>query len=272
MWRSLLFVLGVVLGLSVSAPASATDLAAFAAKAKRSVVHLDVLDARGQKVGSGTGFFVTEGGRIVTNHHVIDGAGAMTATLFDGRTVPVLGVLRADEANDVAVILAAPGRYEPLVLGSSQAAKAGDDVAVIGSPIGLAGTLSVGIVSAVRADGPKLEAADGARFNPSAWTIQITAPISPGSSGSPVLETAKSTVIAVAVGQHSEGQALNFAVPIEHARDLLAGLGPNAEVQPFARQPAAPRLLLNLLISAAFFGGLLLAWWGLGRLWRPRRP
>ncbi len=249
----------------------ARDLSKLAEQAKRSVVHLDVLDARGRKVGVGSGFIVSSTGRIITNHHVIDQAGGMVAVMHDGTQVPVAGVLRADQDNDVAIIQATGSGFEPLPLGSSEAVKAGDEVAVIGSPVGLAGTLSVGIVSAVRTEGPKLDTEERARFSADAWTIQITAPISPGSSGSPVIETERGTVIAVAVGQRRDGQALNFAVPIEHATALLSSLGPNAEPTPFSRDVAAPAVTRNLLISAAFFLVLGAVWWGVGRLRRAKR-
>jgi putative serine protease PepD len=273
MRRLLLLLTALLCSLALLSPATtaqASDLSKLAEKAKRSVVHLDVLDARGRKVGVGSGFIVSTSGRIVTNHHVIDQAGGMIAVLHDGTEAPIVGVLRADEINDVAVIQASGTGFEPLTLGSSRSIQAGEEVAVIGSPVGLAGTLSAGIVSAVRAEGPKLDSEERARFSAEAWTIQITAPISPGSSGSPVIETAKGTVIAVAVGQRRDGQALNFAVPIEHAIDLLSTIGPNDEPAPFSRDVAAPAVTRNLLISGVFFGGLALLWWGLGRLRRQK--
>jgi putative serine protease PepD len=245
----------------------AGDLSKLAERAKRSVVLLDVLDARGRKVGVGSGFIVSSSGRIVTNHHVIDQAGGMVAVMHDGTQVPIAGVLRTDAAKDVAVIQATGSGFEPLTLGSSETVKAGDEVAVIGSPVGLAGTLSAGIVSAVRTSGPELDSEERVRFSAEGWTIQITAPISPGSSGSPVIETERGTVIAVAVGQRRDGQALNFAVPIEHAIALLSSLGPNDKPTPFSRDVAAPAVMRNLLISAVFFSVIALVWWGVGR-WR----
>jgi len=270
-WLPLLALIGAVFVLFAARSSQASDLAKLAEKAKRSVVRLDILDSRGRKIGVGSGFIVSSDGRIVTNHHVIDEAGGMVAVLYDGNKVPIAGVLRQDDINDVAVIQATGGGYEPLKLGSSGSIKAGEAVAVIGAPVGLEGTLSTGIVSAVRAEGPKLDSDERARFSAEAWTVQITAPISPGSSGSPVIEVERGTVIAVAVGQRRDGQALNFAVPIEHAVALLSQIGPNDKPVPFSRNLAAPAVTLNLLISAVFFLGLGLVWWGLGRLRRPRR-
>jgi S1-C subfamily serine protease len=270
-WLPLLALMAATFVLFVARSSQASDLAKLAEKAKRSVVRLDVLDSRGRKVGVGSGFIVSSDGRIVTNHHVIDEAGGMVAVLHDGTKVPVAGVLRADEIRDVAVVQATGGGYQTLTLGSSKSIKAGEAVAVIGAPVGLEGTLSTGIVSAVRAEGPKLDTDERARFSAEAWTVQITAPISPGSSGSPVIEVEQGTVIAVAVGQRRDGQALNFAVPIEHAAVLLSQIGPNDKPVPFSRNLTAPAVTRNLLISAAFFLGLGLVWWGVGRLRRPRR-
>jgi len=269
-WVLMIGSFSLLAALTVARSGYAEELSKLAERAKRSVVHLDVLDSRGRKVGVGSGFIASATGRIVTNHHVIDQAGGMVAVLYDGTQVPIAGVLRADEVNDVAIIQATGSGYAPLTLGSSENVKAGDEIAVIGSPVGLAGTLSVGIVSAVRTEGPKLDSAERAQFSAAGWTVQITAPISPGSSGSPVMETKQGTVIAVAVGQRRDGQALNFAVPIEHAEALLSALGPDAEPIPFARDVAAPAVMRNLLISAAFFLALALVWWGMSRRRRPR--
>ena len=271
MRAALSFLLIGLVVLLLASPAAARDLSELAARAKRSVVRLDVKDSQGRDVSTGSGFFVSSSGRIVTNQHVIDEAGAVEALLHDGRRVPVKGVVAFDAERDVAIIQAEGDGYEPLQLGTSQGAQAGDQVAVIGSPVGLAGTLSVGIISAVRADGPKLEPEPGARFHTNAWSLQITAPISPGSSGSPVLDTKQGTVIGVAVGQRADGQALNFAVPVEHVRWLLDHAGSDAQPKPFAGAATPPGITRNLLYSLVFFGGLGLAWWLLSRGRRPRR-
>jgi S1-C subfamily serine protease len=242
----------------------APDLAALAEATRPAVVKLVAEDALGNEEGNGTGFFVSRDGRIVTNHHVVRGAPNLVALLEGKRRVRVLGVLAQDEENDLAVLQAAPGEYPSLRLEEERDPRVGEPVAVIGSPIGLEGTLSTGIVAAIREEGADL----GAFGKVTSWQLQITAPISPGSSGSPVLaEDGK--VIGVAVGVVTAGQALNFAIPAKKARALLATIGADARPRPLAG-PASPsrRVGRNLAVSAGVFLLLLVAAWTVLR--RPR--
>ncbi len=233
----------------------APDLAALAEKARPAVVKLAAEDVLGNEVGNGTGFFVSADGRILTNHHVIQGEPKLVALLEGKRRVAILGVLADDEENDLAVLQAAPGSYPMLSLEAGRDARVGESVAVIGSPIGWAGTLSNGIVSATREEGADFDDL-GFGKRPS-WQIQISAPISPGSSGSPVLaEDGK--VLGVAVGRDFRGQALNFAIPAKKGLALLASIPPGAKPRPLSAAVAPPsRTARNLAISAGVF--LLLA-------------
>lgn len=238
--------------LSQAASASNNDLADLAERAKPSVVLLTVEDTTGRKIGTGTGFFVSADGRIVTNHHVITEASRVTATLADGSRRAVLGLLVEDAEKDIAILKAEGEGTPALSLGDSRGVKPGDEVVVIGSPRGLSGTLSIGIVSAIREHGIDDQDLPGAE-KPRSWGIQITAPISPGSSGSPVM-TRDGEVIAVAVGTYNDAQSLNFGVPIEVTRGLLDRIGPKAPVRPFEGN-SQESVLKNLLISAAAIGG-----------------
>jgi S1-C subfamily serine protease len=257
----------------LAAPARAADLPELAERTKPAVVLLTVEDSSGRKLGTGTGFFVSPDGRIVTNQHVIEGGARVTATLSDGTKRAVLGVLASDEEKDVAILKVEGEGLPALPLGDSSRVKPGDEVVVIGSPMGLSGTLTVGIVSAIRERG--LEDDEARRGDEGrSWGIQITAAISPGSSGSPIM-TRSGEVIAVAVGAFNGAQSLNFGVPIEVASSLLRGLGPRPEVAPLG---AASKhdVLQNLLISGGVFGALALLY----LLWsrheargpRPGRP
>lgn len=235
------------------------DLETLASRAKVSVIHLDLLDGAGQVVGGGSGFVVSEEGDIATNYHVIDEATSVRVVLHDGRAVPALGVVGVNKDKDVAVIRASLPDIPPLPLGSTSTVQMGAEIAVIGSPTGLKGTLSAGIVSAVRTQAPEDIKIDNVPFGTSGWTIQISAPISLGSSGSPVIERKSGTVIAVAVGYRGGGQALNFAVPIEEVKAILhEAVG--RELKPFKAQRKGALPWVNLLISAGLFGGLALAW------------
>ncbi|MEP7121707.1 MAG: trypsin-like peptidase domain-containing protein [Byssovorax sp.] len=260
--------IALLLAASISVGASASELSDLAAKTTPSVVLLTVEDSAGRKLGTGTGFFASTDGRIITNHHVIEGGAKITATLSDGSRRAILGVLASDERRDIAILAADGGASPALALGSSTGVRPGDEVVVIGSPRGLSGTLSVGIVSAIRAHGLGDEPDE--QIKTESWGIQITAAISPGSSGSPIM-TKSGEVVAVAVGTLNGAQALNFGVPIEVARGMLGEIGPNARPAPLGGDDAHD-LRRNLIISGGIFGaiGLLFFFWG--RSSRPRAP
>lgn len=266
--RSLSVLVLVVLVLSVLAlgpwcrTAHAEGIAELAARAMPSVVHLSIRDATGREAAIGSGFFVSSDGRIVTNHHVVKDAAAVSAKLQDGRTIEVVGILAEDVENDVAVLQASGSGFVALELGSSAGLRPGDEVVIIGSPAGFRGTLSLGIVSAIREEGVE-NLADGKPI-PRSWVIQTNAAISQGSSGSPIL-TGDGKVVAVAVGLVTVGHSLNFGVRIERVQDLLSGLAPGAQPTSFARIATGRSLTTNLLISLIFFGLIGLAWWASGR-------
>jgi S1-C subfamily serine protease len=219
----------------VFAEAEAIDLKALAKKARPAVMLLIVSDSNGKEIATGTGFLVSSDGRLVTNHHVIENAASAVAKAENGGLFPVEGVLADDPKNDL-VLLKLKGKAESdetqpirpaanlpfLPLGNSDKIEVGTRIAVIGSPLGLEGTLSEGIVSAVR------DLMGDMRI------VQVTAAISPGSSGSPVLN-AKGDVVGVASAQLRGGQALNFAVPIEYASSLVAKVLPFTKPQPLGQ-------------------------------------
>jgi len=246
----------------------AEGLQELAAKTKPSVVLILTFNAAGAKLGSGTGFFVSTDGRVVTNHHVIEGAAKVVASLSDGRKITALGILADDPDKDLALLQLPGDGFPALVLGDSKKLRAGDEVVVIGSPMGLSGTLSAGIVSAIRDgrsplgdeddDDPKGDKADK---KPKAWGIQVTAAISPGSSGSPIL-TLGGEVVAVAVGMFGVGGSLNFGIPIEEVKTLLAQAAPGAAAKPFAQVGGSDDVKKNLTISAALFLAVVLIYLG----------
>jgi len=156
----------------------------------------------------GTGFVVWKDGRIATNLHVLAGAREATVILTDKREFSDIEVLAVDPAHDLAIIRVAAKGLVPLVLGDSGAVKAGEHVVAIGHPLGLGNTVSDGIVSAVRDEDPQ------------ARLLQITAPIAPGSSGGPIFNE-HAEVIGVATLFASEGQNLNFGVPVSYLKPML---------------------------------------------------
>jgi S1-C subfamily serine protease len=145
----------------------------------------------------------------VVNIHVISGASQGWAKLVgQSNRHEVLGVVAADYENDL-VLLALKGANTAPVLELADSSKVaiGEEIFAIGNPQGLEGTISSGIVSGIRAAG-------------NATLIQITAPISPGSSGGPVLDT-QGKVVGVAVATFRGGQNLNFAIPSEKVASLM---------------------------------------------------
>lgn len=166
-------------------------------------------DTNGQFLNAGSGFFV-ERGIIATNLHVVEGVfnGYVKRVSMD-RRCRIEGIIAMNSLQDLALIKVSEVSSAVLPLGSSDKVQVGESVYVAGNPLGfLEGTFSDGIISGVR------EFPDGSE------RIQITAPISEGSSGGPVLNS-KGEVIGVAVSIITAGQNLNFAIPSNYLRELL---------------------------------------------------
>ncbi|HEX9733150.1 MAG TPA: trypsin-like peptidase domain-containing protein [Thermoanaerobaculia bacterium] len=246
----------LTLGLLAAAPRpggaqpEARDLSAVADHTRHAVVFLRILDAFGVELGSGSGFFVDPEGVIVTNYHVIEPGSRVEAVLSNKRTLEVVGVLATDKANDLAVIKVDDGPFPALELADSSAVVPGQRVVVLGNPLGLAGSLSEGIVSALRA-GDELP---GEHHMP---LLQITAAISPGSSGSPVMNLA-GEVVGVAVLQANMGQNLNFAVPSTAVRELLGTIDAGVPPRPLGSVAGAGvwTYARNLALSLLVFGAI----------------
>jgi hypothetical protein len=218
------------------------------------VVTLVCDGSQGASLGSG---FVVRPGVIATNFHVVQRMkrGGVIRTSSTPSSSPewwVSEVLAVDVTADLA-LLAVPGTERarlpvfPLVR-SSSAITIGQRVYALGSPRGLTGTISEGIVSAsLRPDGESSY-------------VQITAPISPGSSGGPVVND-RGEVIGVAVGSRTNGQNLNFAVPAAKLAALLAQLPVNRTIRdaragaPWTASPEVTGALERGLPGEHFGGG-----------------
>ncbi len=199
-------------------PAHAQTAQEIASKAFGSTVLLVMEDANGQPLTLGSGFFVREG-KIASNLHVIEGASRGYAKLVGQKTkYDIEGVSAVDAERDLVILNISASSAPTLSLGNSDAVQVGESVFAVGNPQGLEGTFSQGIVSSIRKVGPNT-------------LLQITAPISPGSSGGPVLN-AEGKVVGVSVATFSGGQNLNFAIPSDYLKALLAKTGP---VKPLAQ-------------------------------------
>ena len=161
-------------------------------------------------LGSG---FVVHDGQIATNYHVIKGIRSGYAKLVGGTTeYAIETILAVDKERDLAIVKVTGIRAPTLPLGDSDVVQIGDIVYVAGNPQGLEGTFSEGIISAIRPEGNNLVRGK---------VLQMTAPISPGSSGGPVLND-RGEVIGVSVGYYEGGQNLNLAIPVNYLKALLA--------------------------------------------------
>jgi serine protease Do len=196
--------------LTVLASYSASqNVADIVKQSSDAVVLIVISNSAGQETALGSGFLVSSDGEIVTNYHVIKEAHSAVVKLSNGAFFPVNGVLATDTEKDLAVIKVSGKNLPFLSLGDIDKLHIGDHVVAIGSPLGLEGTVSDGIVSAIR-DVDKKK-----------W-IQTTAPASHGNSGGPLLDMNNHVIGVVAMGVNPElGQNLNFAIPSSEVTALL---------------------------------------------------
>ena len=173
------------------------------------VVLIVISNSSGQETALGSGFLVSADGEIVTNYHVIKDAHSAVVKLSNGAFFPVAGVLASEPDKDLSVIKVNGKNLPFLSIADMQTLHTGDHVVAIGSPLGLEGTVSDGIVSAIR---------DVEGKN---W-IQTTAPVSHGNSGGPLLDMSDHVVGVITSGVNPElGQNLNFAAPSNEVTALL---------------------------------------------------
>ena len=208
LWHLFIVTFTVLLFCTINSTTAQT-VPEIAEKALTATVYLEIQDSNGKTLGFGSGFFVKPN-LIATNYHVIAGAASGTAKLVGKHTTyKIEGWTATDEDNDLALLKVSAYGIKPLMIGDSTAVKIGDTVYVAGNPKGLEGTFSDGIISSRRDKYTK------ERF-------QMTAPISPGSSGGPVLN-GNGEVIGVSVAAHRDldAQNLNFAIPSHYLKRLL---------------------------------------------------
>ncbi len=165
----------------------------------------------GEEISLGSGFFIREDGVLVTNLHVVAGADSVSVEINSGEIYDNVYTLSSDDRRDLILLQIPATKLFTLGIADDRDTEVGDSVYVIGNPLGFEGTFSDGMLSAKRIE-------DGVAY------LQVTAPISQGSSGGPVLNSA-GQVIGVTTLTYSEGQNLNMAIPARHAADLLALAG-----------------------------------------------
>ncbi len=179
-----------------------------------------------QAEGAGSGVIFAPDGYILTNSHVVDGASKIIVTLADGKDLPGQ-VVGEDPATDTAVIRVTPPNGEKLPaapLGNSDQLQVGQLVVAIGSPAGLQGTVTTGIISALHRTLPGY----GRRLIED--IIQTDAAVNPGNSGGPLVNSAGEVVgINVAILQQTQG--LSFAIPINTVNWVASLLMRDGEVR-----------------------------------------
>lgn len=221
----------LILSLLLVTPTKAEDARDIAKKTFPSVVMLVMEDNAGQPLSLGSGFFVRED-IVATNLHVVQGAVGGYAKIVGAKAkYDILGYVALDQQSDLVLLKIKNVNAPTLSLGDSSKVAIGDEVFAVGNPKGLEGTFSKGIISAIR----NIE---------QDTLLQITAPISPGSSGGPVLNT-NGEVVGVAVATFKGGQNLNFAIPVSYVSKLLSDLKPLKKLETKSKEKKEVKSILN---------------------------
>jgi hypothetical protein len=187
------------------------DIPTIAQEANGKVVLIVMSDKDGHPIAQGSGFLISKDGHVVTNYHVIKNGPSAVIKFPNGAFFAVEGVLASDKDRDIAVIKVEGNDFRMLTLGDSARLRVGEEVVAIGNPLSLESTVSNGIVSGFRTVEEK-----GGKF------LQITAPISPGSSGGPLFNMA-GQVVGITTSYLRNGENLNFAIPINAVKPMLLG-------------------------------------------------
>jgi len=199
------------------------------------VVVVASIDKEGKPTSLGSGFIVREDGVIVTNYHVVNMASDIKIKI-GYKVRDIEGLLHVDPENDIAIIKVEGKDYPKVRIGDANRAQIGEKVYAIGSPQGLENTISEGILSGIR------------EIDRERKILQMTAAISPGSSGGPVFN-GRGEVIGIATFLIAETQNLNFAMPVNL---IMAGLSKKELASP----QEACKLDYNETASCWFYQGL----------------
>ncbi|MGH3716555.1 MAG: S1C family serine protease [Micromonosporaceae bacterium] len=205
---------------SVARTEAELSLADMAAKLQPSVVSIEVV--AGDAQGTGSGVVVSADGLVLTNNHVVGDADEIEVRFHDGERESA-ELVEADPELDLAVVRIKGAKDLPTArIGQSRRLRVGDTVVAIGSPLGLEGSVTAGIVSGLNRTIPARDSADGGSIR---GVIQTDAAINPGNSGGPLLNSKGDVVginTAIATTSAEGGNiGLGFAVPIDSAKELL---------------------------------------------------
>lgn len=185
--------------------------------ASQSVVMLNCYDKNNDLVATGSGFVAFEDDVIITNYHVIEGAYSLVAYTENDLYFDLYTVLAASKEDDIAILRAnANTGLDTLSIDDPYEATKGEKVVAIGSPLGLKNSVSTGVISGISdKDGKEI--------------LNFTASISSGSSGGALLNNS-GEVIGITYASYTEGQNINFAIPITRAKELWNSYVPGSEI------------------------------------------
>jgi putative serine protease PepD len=219
---------GATLATAADTTTTSKTLEQLYGDAKQGVVDIKVKTAKGEAEGSG--FVIDADGHIVTNDHVVDGATAITVTFADKSTATAK-LVGSDPSSDVAVVQVdasdAKLKLTPLTFADSSSVEVGESVLAIGSPYGLEGTLTTGIVSAL---GRAIQAPNNYTI---AGAIQTDAAINSGNSGGPLINADGKVIGINAQIESSSGSnaGIGFAIPSNTVRSVAQTLIAKGTVQ-----------------------------------------
>ena len=212
------------------ASTNGVDVAAIYSHVSPGVVFVEN-DQSGGRSASGSGFVIDTAGHIVTNEHVVDGASSLSVRFGDNGDAIPAKLLGADRSSDLAVIQIdpskVPGGLHPVQLGSSSALRPGEPTIAIGSPFGLEGTVTTGIVSGLNRT---ITAPSGFSIS---GAVQTDAAINPGNSGGPLIDSDGRVIgvnsqIATESGSNS---GVGFAIPVDQVKKVIPVLEKGDKVQ-----------------------------------------
>jgi putative serine protease PepD len=205
---------------AVSTPVAKSSVAGIYARVSKGVVFVEN-DQGGEAAASGSGFVIDDAGHVVTNEHVVENGNSFRVRFGEnGDPIPAK-LLGADKSNDLAVLQIDPsktgGELSPVSLGESNTLKPGEPTIAIGSPFGLEGTVTSGIVSGLNRtiQAPNKFSISGA--------IQTDAAINPGNSGGPLLD-AQGQVIGVnsqIASESGTNSGVGFAIPVDQVKRVI---------------------------------------------------
>lgn len=224
---SWLGLLAMVPAAALGAQTATLTIPAIVERAQGAVVLVRGSSSDGATTYDGTGFLVSADGIVVTNYHVIAHDATAVVKLPNGAYFPVEGVLATDPKRDLALLKLQANGLRTVDLGDSDSVRVGQEVVAIGSPLSLESSVSSGIISGVR-DDPAL----GGSF------LQITDPISHGSSGGPLFDL-HGRVVGITSMYLEGGENLNFAIPINAVKPLLQRASTHSLPLPGAASAAA---------------------------------